>query len=307
MNKKVFLRVFLITLLVLVLIGCLLYFGMMRPAFAKMNDHEDAQALSAILDQPGGEGFNMLLLGTDGSNKRTDTIMLVSVHKNGEIALSSIPRDTRVKIGKKHQKINAALPIGGREMLIEAVREVTGAPIHYYAQVNFEGFKNIVDILGGVEFEVPQDMFYEDPAQDLYIDLKAGLQLLDGDKAEQLCRFRKYPEADIARTRVQQAFVKAMIEQKMTFGNLLKAPAVLSEIADHCETNFSQGDLMRYLGAILSAKSENIVSYPMPGGGKTIGGVSYFVQDSEEAYALYSEHFFGTGAPAEKVYTNVSK
>lgn len=308
MNKKIFFTVFAITLAVLLVVVGLMFFGMIKPAFTDMNQDALNEELEAVLQKPGKDGFNILLLGTDAGGRRTDTIMLVSFNKKtGEIATSSIPRDTRVKIGKNHQKINSALPIGGLDMLIEAVSEVTGAPIHYYAKVNFEGFRNVVDILGGVEFDVPQDMHYEDPAQDLYIDLKKGVQLLNGDRAEQLCRYRRYPEADVARTRVQQQFIKAMIEQKMKPSNVFKLPAVMKEVGTQVASNFTFEDFCGILPSLLKVKGDKIVSYPMPGGGKTIGGASYFLPASEGVYELYTEHFFGTGAPEKKKYTNITR
>lgn len=293
---KSFLKAFLITLLILGLLIGGIFFFMIKPAFDDMHDGEDADEIAQVLDKPTGEGFNMLLLGVDGGGKRTDTIMLLNV-SDGAMRITSIPRDTRVKIGKNHQKINAALPIGGVPMLIEAVREVTGAPIHYYAKVDFDGFVKIIDDLGGVDFDVPQDMKYSDPAQGLEIDLKKGYQHLNGEQAIQLCRFRKYPTADIGRTQVQQQFIKAVIDQKLNIGNIFKLPGVMKSVGENVETNFKMGDLFSLIG------TKEVEMYQMPGEGKYIGKVSYFVQDKEKTYQMFEQYFLGNGAPSEKVYT----
>ena len=293
---KSFLKAFFITLLVLaLLIGGVIFF-LVKPAFNDMHDGEDADEIAEVLDKREGDGYNVLMLGVDGGGKRTDTIMLLNV-SGKEIHITSIPRDTRVKIGKNYQKINAALPIGGVPMLIEAVREVTGAPIHYYAKVDFDGFVKIIDELGGVDFDVPQDMQYSDPAQGLEIDLKKGYQHLNGEQAIQLCRFRKYPTADIGRTQVQQEFIKAVIDQKLNLGNLFKLPGIIKTVGENVETNFRMGDLFSLIGI------QDVQIHQVPGEGKYIGKVSYFVQEKEETYTMFEEYFMGMGEPAEKVYT----
>lgn len=293
---KSFLKAFLITLLILaLLIGGIVFF-LIKPAFDDMHDGEDAEEIARVLDKREGDSYNVLMLGVDGGGKRTDTIMLLSV-QGKEVHITSIPRDTRVKIGKNHQKINAALPTGGVPMLVEAVREVTGAPIHYYAKVDFDGFVEIIDQLGGVDFDVPQDMQYSDPAQGLEINLKQGYQHLNGEQAIQLCRFRKYPTADIGRTQVQQQFIKAVIDQKLNLGNLFKLPGVVKSVGEHVETNFQMRDLFSLIGI------GDVQLHQMPGEGKYIGKVSYFVQNKSETYAMFEQYFLGTGEPAEKVYT----
>ena len=132
----------------------------------------------------------------------------------------SIPRDTRMYIGSKYQKINAAYAmrtkegkIKGPNGTIDAVTRLTGIPINYYVEFSFDAFRETIDALDGVDFYVPQRMVYRDPEQGLYINLSKGQQLLDGDKAEQLVRFRQYPEGDIKRVQVQQDFIRAVAAQ----------------------------------------------------------------------------------------------
>ena len=146
---------------------------------------------------------NILLLGVDEGGNRSDTIMLVSLNgKTNKVNILSIPRDTRVPVGRGYQKINAAIGIGKQEVAkgnlqepeelsVEKVKMLTGLPIHYFMSIDFDGFKEVIDVLGGVDFEVPFNMVYDDPVQNLHINLKAGMQHLDGEAAHDFVRFRQ--------------------------------------------------------------------------------------------------------------------
>ena len=185
---------------------------------------------------------NILLLGVDEGGMRSDTIMLASLNgRTGRLSVLSIPRDTRVLVGRSYQKINAAIGIGAQEvrkgnlkepeeLSVQKVKLITGLPIHYFMSVNFDGFMEIIDALGGVEFDVPFRMKYDDPVQGLHIDLQPGLQVLDGKKAHDFVRFRKgnpgypgYAMGDLGRVEAQQAFIKALVSQKVNAKYLLKA------------------------------------------------------------------------------------
>ena len=261
----------------------------------------------SIDEQPIAKGaYNLLLIGTDGSDTLTDTIMLVRMDlDNSKIALLSLMRDTCVRLGKGFGKLNAVYGRDGIDGLISCVKELTGAPVHYYAMVDLTAFKTVVDRLGGVEFDVPRDMHYHDDVQDLYIDLKAGQQHLDGEHAMQLVRFRRYAEGDVQRTRVQQQFVKALIEQKLKPENLLKAPALFNELQGELKTNITLSDILEKRQALRLFDTEDAIEIcEMPGEGRYIGSVSYFVHREEELYDLCREHFGGEGAPDILVYTN---
>ena len=140
--------------------------------------------------------YNILICGTDDDGTRTDTIIIAHLDTTDHtVALLSIPRDTPVATGNGGiMKINSVYAGGGADgmqRLSGRLRELLGFPVDGYVLVNLDAFKKTVDLVGGVEFDVPQDMDYEDASQDLYIHLKAGLQRLDGEKAMELVRFRK--------------------------------------------------------------------------------------------------------------------
>jgi len=239
---------------------------------------------------------NILLLGTDEGGMRSDTIMLASFNgRTGKVNILSIPRDTRVRMGRGHQKINAALGIGANEvargnlqepeeLCVEKVRLLTGLPIHYFMTINFDGFKEIIDALGGVDFNVPFHMKYDDPVQNLHIDIPAGMQHLDGEAAHDFVRFRQgnpgykgYATGDIGRIQAQQAFIKALVEQKLKPKYLLKAGELFDVVRDNVRTNYTAKDLLKHLGSISKISSENVNMIQLPGYPQTIDGVSYYL------------------------------
>ena len=243
--------------------------------------------------------INALVVATDKSGLRTDTIMLVSVDtKRKLINVMSIPRDTRVTIGNsKNNKINAVFAFakeGKRvDALIDKVHELTGLPINYYAAIHPDGFRNVIDVLGGVYIDVPQRMKYTDPYQDLYIDLYPGYQLLDGNKAEQFTRFRSYPTGDLGRIAAQQMFIRELFKQKVNPELLLKADDLFKEISKHLDTNVTIADLPVFLSAISSFNKDSIRTFEMPNVPYNINGASYVICNVKATKELILKEFLG--------------
>ena len=262
----------------------------------------------SIDKQVEGGAYNILLVGTDKGKRLTDTVMLARVDLDqSTVSLLSLLRDTRVRMGGSYDKLNAVNVYRGIDGLVACVKELTGAPVHYYAVVSLDAFTKVIDYFGGVQFDVPEDMRYRDPYQNLNIDLKAGPQLLDGDKSMQLVRFRRYSEGDIQRTRVQQQFVKAFIEQHAVTENLLKIPELFRQLEDDLTTSITLGDVLAKMPALRLFEAEDAVRiHELPGAGKYVGGISYFVHDPAATWALCQEHFGGSGEPAERLYTDYS-
>lgn len=229
---------------------------------------------------------NILLVGTDKSGELSDVIIVARYNPQKKIiSLLSIPRDTKVTYGGENYKINSLYKIG-LETLTSKVETITDLHIDNYVVFSTNSFKEVIDILGGVEFNVPQNMNYSDPHQNLKINLKKGLQVLDGEKAEQLVRFRKYRMGDIDRIKVQQDFIKALIEQKLNASIIPKAPALLKEILYTVKTDLNFKDVMPYLDNIPNIKDVYIKTETLPGTPSEGEDASYWLQDEEATKSL---------------------
>ena len=260
--------------------------------------------INKVIDEPITGQFNVLLLGCDKSEQRTDTIMLINVDKtNKSIRMISIPRDTKVKFNNYNDKINSSVPLGGVELLIKNIKALTGVPIHYYAMIAPGAFAQIVDALGGVEYDVERDMKYSDPYQDLYIDLKKGPQTLNGDQAEQYCRYRSYVMGDLTRTEHQQKFLKALIEQKLKLEYISKVPDVFNAVKDNIQTNVTLRTVLGNL-RVLEMLSEGVeiemIEVPGQYNDMEKEHISYYLiegKDKDELLSICEEKFMGSGEP----------
>ena len=261
--------------------------------------------------------IKVLVLGvsTDLDSELTDTIMVASYNPNTQKAnLLSIPRDTFTGKNKSRatasQKINALYNINKNpEKTLEAVNELTGLDIQYYVVVKTEALIEVVDAIGGVEFDVPIDMKYDDPTQDLHIDLKAGLQKLDGDKAEQLLRWRhsnskngvmttypsEYGNDDFGRMRTQRDFIVATMKQTLKPGNIFKIGQLLEIANKNVETNIELSLAKDYVPYAVEFNTDDIKTAALPGTTpdvKETNGVSVFVVNKTEAKELINSMFY---------------
>ncbi len=295
MNKKKFFLSMLITILVVATIGA----GLSAAQF--FFGTSLSVELSKFLDKISNDKVNVLLMGLDKDRTRADVIMVVSVNPDDNtVKVLSIPRDTRVQYSStRYDKINHAMGYKNpEETIIRLVKQVTGMPIHYYCEVDFMGFRNVIDILGGVEYDVPINMHYDDPAQDLHIHVNKGLQVLDGKAAEGVVRFRNtYANGDYDRINLQQDFLREMFAQKLQAKYITKAPAIINEIYDHVKTNFSVADATKYLGMLKKMTPDSLSTHTLPGQSQYISGVSYFVYSPDEVEDLVLYEF---GYPEEE-------
>lgn len=243
--------------------------------------------------------INILLVATDKSEMLTDTIMLASIDtKRSVVNVMSFPRDTRVTIGSSHNnKLNSVYALSKNDKkidaLIDKINELTSLPINYYAIIHPDGFKNVIDVLGGVYINVPQKMRYSDPDQNLYIDLEAGYQLLDGNKAEQFTRFRSYPTGDLGRVHAQQLFISELFKQKLNAELITKADDLYKEISKNLDTNITFADIPVMLSAVGAFSKNAIKTYEMPNTPQYINGISYVICDVAETKKLILTEFLG--------------
>ncbi|MBR5236614.1 MAG: LCP family protein [Clostridia bacterium] len=257
--------------------------------------------IAKYLDKAKGDKVNVLLLGLDEDRVRADVIMVVSVDpKMKKVNVLSIPRDTRAQFSAgRYDKINHAMGYKNpEEKIISLVRQITGMPIHYYCEVSFEGFRNVIDILGGVEFDVPINMHYDDPVQNLHIHVNKGLQVLNGKDAEGVVRYRAtYAAGDLQRISLQQDFLMALFEQKLKPSYISKAPKLIKEIYENVTTNLSVADATKYVGMLKKLNSESLSTHMLPGASSYINGASYYIYNPQETYQLILNEF---GYPEDK-------
>lgn len=255
-----------------------------------------------------------LLVGK--SENLTDTIMLASYDpKTQESALLSIPRDTFVGTDKNtadtYDKINAVYnsysdPKKGAEKLLEGVRRVTEIDVKYYVIIDTEALKVLVDEIGGVTFNVPIDMKYDDNRQNLHINLKAGVQVLDGDKAEQVVRFRHnndrttYPSSygteDIGRMRTQREFLTAVAKQTLVPANITKIPNFIDIAKNYVETNLDFDSIKDYVPYAVNFDASKLKTDKLPGTPEYFGRpgnkYSFYSVDKEKATEVINNLFY---------------
>lgn len=225
----------------------------------------------------------VLIIGVDerpGEGARADTVVLAIINTtNPELKLLSIPRDTRVAIpGRGLDKINHALAYGGARLLTETVSSFLGIEVEKYVQLNFNSFKEVVDILGGIEYTVESRMYYPDEN----INLRPGPQHLDGDKALQYVRFRSDGRGDVGRVERQQKFMMEFISQKLELKNVLKIPELVGEINRSVRTNLSLAEMLSIAMAMKDLEKEKVQTEMLPGEAKYIGGVSYWIPSTQK-------------------------
>lgn len=243
---------------------------------------------------------SVLVMGSDGGfdgGTRTDTMMLFSVDKQtGSIGALSIPRDTRVQIpGRRgYDRINAAHAYGGPQLAVRTVEQLLGIKIDYFVGIDFEGFERIVDALGGVVMEIDRPMKYVDSAQDLYIDLRPGVQRLDGRQALHYVRYRGDRLGDVTlvdpsegeyvgRVDRQIKFVRALMKQALNAQTIARAPQLIAELRSSVVTNIPTDEAVRLALVAKDFRADEVQTAILPGVGQTIGGASYWIVDPPKA------------------------
>ena len=228
--------------------------------------------------------YTFLVVGLDQVSNSTDTMMVGRIDtENHTIDVVSLPRDTLVNVSWSVKKINtlysADINTGGNGIdgLLDGLKDILGFQIDCYAVVDLTAFVELVDAIGGVDYNVPVNMNYYDPTQDLYINIPAGEQHLDGEEALKVVRFRSgYASADIGRIGTQQDFLKSVASQMLTLGNIPNLPTFIDIFEEYVVTNMSSSNLAFFARQFLLCKSEDINFHTLPGNyGDSIKGLSY--------------------------------
>ncbi|NCD10091.1 MAG: LytR family transcriptional regulator [Negativicutes bacterium] len=236
--------------------------------------------LPAEDDEFAKKRVNILVLGIDereGEPARADTIILASLFpEERQIKLLSIPRDTRLLIpGHGNDKINHAHVYGGINLVKSSVEEFTGIPIDYYVETNFQGFINMIDILGGVSLNVEKKMYK--PLEN--IDLEPGLQTLNGYDSLAYVRYRDDGMGDIGRIGRQQNFIKVLAENTIRTSNVTKIPELVDEMKKYVKTDLSIMDMITYATRFAKMDPADLEGYQVPGFSGMQNEVSYWIPD----------------------------
>ncbi len=259
---------------------------------------------------------NILIMGLDEARDvegaqpddlvgRTDTMLLVRVSPEEQtVNVMSIPRDTRVEIpGYGMDKINEANFEGGAELAAQTVMQnFDNVKIDRYVRVSTVAFKEIVDLVGGIEVGVPHEMKYEDKTQGLVIDLEPGLQTLNGDQAEQFARFRQDSYGDIGRVQRQQVLLKALRQRMTNPVVLTKLPQIVRVLETYIDTNLTTEEMLALAGFGLNLDSqEDLHMVMLPGrfSDPEEYTASYWISDQAASSDLMRTYF--DAKPAELI------
>ncbi|MBR6562019.1 MAG: LCP family protein [Oscillospiraceae bacterium] len=256
-------------------------------------DPEPTPVQSVTTEKPGGATYNengrkdgtytFLVIGSDNGFGNTDTIIYgVLDTVDHTLNVVNIPRDTQVNVPWSIKRINSVYAYSDNN--IAGLRQEVGHLVGYnidetYAIIDMEAFVKIVDCIGGVDYEVPFDMYDYIPDQDFLIDLKQGYQHLDGQDALELVRFRSgYLNADLGRINTQQDFLMTVARQLLRLKNIPNLPQLLSIVEEYVETNLTASNIAFFVEEFLKIDSEDIHFYTLPGEGQMVkGGAYYFV------------------------------
>ncbi len=303
-KKHIGLKIFIIILIILGICGGL---------FAKRVHDLDGNWLAALLGHNKDtlknlDKLEVLIMGE--STGSSDTMIVCSYDpKTQQASMLSIPRDTfigentnRAKAGNKLNSFysNGSTP----EKTMEAINEVTGLNISKYVLIDTKALKELVDIIGEVEFDVPINMDYDDDSQQLYIHLQKGIQKLNGDKVEQLVRFRhnnngstypyEYGIEDYGRMRTQRELIKTILKQTVQLKNVKEIGKIMDLAEKYIQTNMNFSELKNYIPYIVNMNIDNIQTEQLPGESKVLNGIWFFLNDKKETEEVVNRLFRNT-------------
>jgi LCP family protein required for cell wall assembly len=283
------------------------------PAQANDTENPSSNSNSTIVDNYTGSKnpMNFLVLIKEASGANTDTIIIANYDPSTrQISLLTVPRDTQPHNDASY-KINSVFYLGmekygkpsenltpseikskAAEYTAQKISNLTNIPIDYYIYLEIDTIKEIVDKLGGVYFDVPAKLHYIDPSQKLYIDLEKGYQLLDGNKAEQLLRFRKgqgsdhewkkyYNGSDLKRTEIQVKFLNEILKQKVSLIKLPSLIPIINYTFNNIITNTSLSDTLSLFSAFTKESRPDMNTFKLSGIDRRINGADFFIYNNK--------------------------
>ena len=312
-NKKHTLRKVLLTLLLIIIVIGIIFFIHVQKNGGGLKGIVTTVIGSSAEKEKELQDIYLLVMGK--SENMTDTIMVVKYSaKNQSASMLSIPRDTFTgddeKRARASDKINSKYINGGAQDTLKEVNELTGLNIRYYLIVDTKALRDLVDAIGGVEFDVPIDMDYDDVTQALHIHVKKGLQLLNGEQAEGVVRFRhnnnytsypvSYGDNDLGRMRTQREFLKILLKQLMKPTNITKINNLLKIAQEEVETNIDWNTAKGYVPSLFGFDTNHLVTNALPGEPKYANGVAVFIASQSKTKDLINTMFLQVVDNTEK-------
>ena len=252
-----------------------------------------------------GQKINVLITGMDNDGLRTDFLMAASLDtEKKKVNALLIPENTKMYVGGKYQKISAAHALfqngraKGIKGTIDAVVRLSAIPFNCYVEFSQNDFSELIDALGGVEFDVAEDLKYIDPVQDLKINIKKGHHIFDGEDALKLLRYESYKSGKSERSVVQKKFLEALVQQKFSPKFIQKA----AEFAKNAniDTNLSVKDIINYSNILLGISRDDINFFICPGKSED----DYWIADTAELGKIITDVF---GYDAQGITTDKIK
>lgn len=279
-----------------------------RAAAQKTDETEETQARIAAEAVVRGRKqgvYTILLAGRDEASGCTDTILLARLDtRQHSLDLVSIPRDTLINLAWPVRKLNAVFagavntgkdPV---EALRRELRRLCGFSPDCCAVADLTAFAEAVDLIGGIEYELPEAMHYDDPTQDLHIHLDAGARRLNGEEAVGLVRYRAgYLNGDLDRLEVQQRFLDAAIGQVLSLGSVPRLPELAELIAAHTDTDLTAANIAWLLRQTLQCRREDVRFHIAPTTPATVAGLSYTLLEPEAWISMINDCLNPYAAP----------
>ncbi len=230
-----------------------------------------------------------LFLGVDHNEKNADAIFLVGINATEKKAtVSLIPSNTVVPEADKKYELGSLYSTRSANFYREFVAQETGITADYYVSMPMYALSNLIDFLGGIQYTVPEDMYYFDPTQNLKINLQKGSQLLTGDQAVQLVSYRGYANGDTAREDTQLNFVRAFCSTFLRPENLSRAKAIMYNVMYNVETDFEELDMNTLGEVIFSFDSYEQTYTRIPGSTTSAGFYAISASKAKELFKIYS-------------------
>lgn len=238
--------------------------------------------------------YTFLVAAYDQTGANTDTILVGRLDtKEGTLNVVSIPRDTLTDVSWANKRVNSILVARGNDpdKFVDSMADLLGFEVDCYVLLDMRAIANIIDTIGGITYNVPVNMNYDDPTQDLYIHINKGEQLLNGEDAVKVMRFRSgYATGDIGRIGTLQDFLMTTAKQMLTLGNIPNLPKILEIVEENVRTDLTTSNISFFVRQFLLLDSDDINFYTLPGWDNMINGASYYITYADEWLQMVNDY-----------------